>query len=46
MTKISNVHMREIAAPAAVLGQILNTLGSSDDRLWASDIWVAEPAFR
>ncbi len=43
MTKISNTHVREIAAPAAVVGEILDTLGSSDDRLWATDIWVAEP---
>ena len=43
MTKISNVHVREIAAPAAVLGELLDTLGSADDRLWATDIWVAEP---
>lgn len=40
---ISNVHVREIVAPSAVVGQILDTLGSADDRLWASDIWVAEP---
>lgn len=43
MAKISNVHAREIAASAAVVGQILDTLGSADDRLWARDIWVAEP---
>lgn len=43
MTKLSNIHVREIAAPAAVVGEILDTLGSSDDRLWATDIWVAEP---
>lgn len=43
MTKISNVHVREIAARAAVVGEILDTLGSADDRLWATDIWVAEP---
>jgi hypothetical protein len=43
MTGISNVHTREIAAPAAMVGEILDTLGSEHDRLWASDIWVAEP---
>lgn len=43
MTTIRNVHAREIAAPAAVVGEILDTLGSADDRLWATDIWVAEP---
>lgn len=43
VTMISNVHVRQIAAPAAVVGPILDTLGSADDRLWATDIWVAEP---
>lgn len=43
MAKIINVHEREIAAPASLLGEILETLGSADDRLWATDIWVAEP---
>ncbi len=43
MAKIRNVHAREIAAPASDVGEILDTLGSVDDRLWASGIWVAEP---
>jgi hypothetical protein len=43
MSRIHNVHEREIAAPAAVVGEILDTVGSADDRLWATDIWVAEP---
>jgi hypothetical protein len=43
MTKIHNSHAREIAAPATVVGEILDTVGSDDDRLWATDIWVAEP---
>ncbi|MGH2969244.1 MAG: DUF3995 domain-containing protein [Solirubrobacteraceae bacterium] len=43
MPKISNVHVREIMAPAAVVGELLDTLGSADDRVWATDIWVAEP---
>lgn len=43
MTKIRNIHGREIAAPAAVVGEILDTVGSAEDRLWATDIWVAEP---
>jgi Polyketide cyclase / dehydrase and lipid transport len=43
MTRIHNVHEREIAAPAAVVGEILDSVGSADDRLWATDIWVAEP---
>ena len=43
MTAISNVHVREIAAPAEAVGEILATLGSADDRLWATDLWVATP---
>ena len=43
MTTIHNVHQREIAAPVTEVGGILDTLGSDDDRLWARDIWVAEP---
>jgi hypothetical protein len=43
MTRIRNIHMREIEAPAAVVGEILDSVGSADDRLWATDIWVAEP---
>ena len=43
MTAISNAHVREIAAPAAAVGEILATLGSADDRLWATDIWVTTP---
>jgi hypothetical protein len=43
MTKIHNVHEREIAAPATVVGEVLDTVGSAGDRLWATDIWVAEP---
>jgi hypothetical protein len=43
MTKIENVHAREIQAPVSLVGDILDTLGSPGDRVWASDIWVAEP---
>jgi Protein of unknown function (DUF3995) len=43
MAEIHNVHAREIAAPVEVVGEILDTLGSSGDRVWASDIWMAEP---
>jgi hypothetical protein len=43
MTRIRNVHVREIGAPAEVVGEILDSVGSADDRLWATDIWVAEP---
>lgn len=45
MAEIKNVHVREIGAPASKVGEILDTLGSVDDRLWATDIWVAEPVF-
>jgi hypothetical protein len=43
MTKIENVHTREIQAPVSLVGDILDTLGSPGDRVWARDIWVAEP---
>jgi hypothetical protein len=43
MATIHNAHAREIAAPTEVVGAILDTLGSPGDRVWASDIWVAEP---
>lgn len=43
MAQIRNVHARDIAAPPAAVGELLDTLGSADDRLWASDIWVADP---
>jgi hypothetical protein len=43
MAKIENVHVREIEAPPPVVGEILDTLGGPGDRVWASDIWQAEP---
>jgi hypothetical protein len=43
MTTISNRHAREIAAPAAAVADILATLGSADDRLWATNIWLTTP---
>ena len=43
MAEVKNVHVREIGAPASEVGEVLDTLGSVDDRLWATDIWVAEP---
>jgi hypothetical protein len=43
MAKITDLHTREIDAPREVVGEILDTLGSRDDRLWAVDIWPAEP---
>jgi Protein of unknown function (DUF3995) len=43
MSKLHNVHVREIEAPVSVVGEILDTLGGPGDRVWANDIWVAEP---
>ena len=43
MVGIQNAHVREIGAPTSEVGEVLDTLGSVDDRLWATDIWVAEP---
>jgi hypothetical protein len=43
MASIRSVHSREIAAPAGVVGEILDSVGSDQDRLWAADIWQAEP---
>ena len=43
MTRLRNAHSREIAASAGVVGEILDTVGSDHDRLWAADIWQAEP---
>lgn len=42
MRKVYSLHARDIAAPTATLGGIIDTLGGADDRLWAKDIWVAE----
>lgn len=43
MSKIENVHARDVRAPVSLVGDILDTLGSPADRVWASDIWLAEP---
>jgi Protein of unknown function (DUF3995) len=43
MATLQNVHVREIEAPVSVVGDILDTLGGPGDRVWANDIWVAEP---
>lgn len=43
MRRVYSLHIRDIAAPIARLGEIIDTLGGADDRLWAKDIWVAEP---
>ena len=34
---IRNVHARELAAPAAEVGALLDSLASDDDRLWPTD---------
>ena len=39
MAEIRNVHTREIAAPHAEVGAVLDSLGSPADRLWPSDLW-------
>ena len=37
--KMSNVHERMIAAPAARVGALLDTLASADDRFWPHENW-------
>ena len=37
--KMSNVHERMIAAPAACVGALLDTLASADDRFWPHENW-------
>ena len=37
--KMSNVHQRMIAAPAARVGALLDTLASADDRFWPHENW-------
>ncbi|GAA2879248.1 hypothetical protein Acy02nite_77630 [Actinoplanes cyaneus] len=37
---MENVHERLIAAPAAVVGQLLDGLGRPGDRLWPSPAWM------
>jgi hypothetical protein len=39
--RMSNVHERRIAAPAAQVGALLDTLASSDDRFWPHENWPA-----
>jgi len=39
--RMSNVHERRIAAPAASVGALLDTLASSDDRFWPHENWPA-----
>jgi len=37
---VTNVHAREIAAPAEVVGRLLDRLGSAQDALWPSPQWM------
>ena len=37
--KLSNVHERTIAAPAARVGALLDTLSSDDDKFWPRENW-------
>lgn len=37
--EMSNVHERTIAAPAARVGTLLDTLASADDRFWPHENW-------
>ena len=37
--KMSNVHERTIAAPAARVGALLDTLASADDKFWPHENW-------
>jgi hypothetical protein len=43
MAHVVNVHSREIAAPADVVGELLDSLGTPRDRLWPTDLWPATP---
>ena len=37
--RISNIHQRTIAAPAARVGALLDTLSSADDKFWPHENW-------
>jgi hypothetical protein len=37
--KMNNVHERMIAAPAARVGALLDTLASADDKSWPHENW-------
>ena len=37
--KMSNVHERTIATPAARVGALLDTLASADDKFWPHENW-------
>jgi hypothetical protein len=38
---MNNVHERRIAAPVALVGALLDTLASADDRFWPHEKWFA-----
>jgi len=37
--QVENIHSRDIPAPAAAVGAVLDGFGSEDDRLWPSRRW-------
>ncbi|MBI2434516.1 MAG: SRPBCC family protein [Candidatus Hydrogenedentes bacterium] len=37
--RVLNVHSREIAAPAAAIGMLLDSLSSREDQLWPHEDW-------
>src|SRR5215471_2095638 len=39
--RVSNVHERRIAAPAARIGALLDTFASADDKFWPHENWPA-----
>ena len=39
--KMSNVHKRTIAAPAARVGSQVDTLASPDDKFWPHENWLS-----
>lgn len=38
---VRNIHEREFALPLATVGSLIDSLGSSKDRLWPQDRWPA-----
>lgn len=38
---VRNVHERWLAAPAAMVGALLDSLAGPEDRLWPSQQWPA-----
>jgi hypothetical protein len=39
--RVRNVHVRELAAPPAAVGALIDGLASDDDRLWPRERWPA-----